>query len=243
MGVVGEDHRQRMGESIWLFMWIVGHQTGQLKNGIGIVNYAKPLTYAVICADTGYPRGTVKDWMFTLVFEKYIKRDFKLNNEFVLWVLNAKKYPIAKQFSTVNPHGVRRNPIRPSDGISSEGQTESHPTNVHNVKKTYGFIGSLNKESPKVSPTVLRASPGILIGVEKMDKKEQEETVVPSLDAVARSMSIPRAEKSARELDAERRKQRRALDAQPKNPKFKVVQSTLTLEEQKAELRRRGLLP
>lgn len=242
MGVVGEDHRQRMGEAIWLFMWIVGRQTGQLKNGTGIVNYGKPLTYGVICADTGYPRDTAKKWMFCLIREKYVRQELQPNNEFVLWVLNAKKYPIAKQFSTGNPQRVGPNMVLGSDQVWSEGRTKYGVGSPPKYKKEYGFIGSLNKESTKVSTTVLRASPAIPIGVNKMDEKPEAKTVVPSLAALASKSVIPR-DKSARELDAERRRQLDELAAKDKIPRIKTTPSNLTLEEQKAELKKRGFLP
>jgi hypothetical protein len=249
MGVVGEDHRQRMGESIWLFMWLLGRQTGQLKNGTGIVNYGKPITFGVIHADTNFPIWTLRKWMYRLEHEKYIEREFQPNSEFVVRILNAKKYPLAKQVSTGNPQvGLPNTPTGGSQ-IWQGGQAKYGYGNARKRKKEYGFIGSLNKESPKVSTTVLRALPAILIGAKNMDKKpeekDQEKAVAPSLDVVARSMSIPRADspKSLAELDAERRRQLDELAAKDKIPRIKITQSKRTLEEQKAELKKRGFLP
>lgn len=263
MGVVCEFHRKRMYESIWLFMWLLGRQTGQLKNGIGIVNYGKPITFGVIYADTGFPVRTLQKWMYRLVKQKYVRQDFEPNNEFKVWILNAKKYPVSKQLSTGYPQGVypsqgrpythhRVDPL-PIPGL--RGVSKSGRGGPRKRQKAFGFIQpspdgheiAFPKESTKESTTVLRASPAILIGAKNMDtkpeEKNQEKAVAPSLDAAARSMSIPRAEKSARELDAERRHQLDELAAKDKIPRIKVTQSTRTLEEQKAELKKRGFLP
>ena len=53
-GLWEKKHSDAMGESVFLFGWLILRQTTQ-RNGTGLVLRGKPLTYADITSDTRWP--------------------------------------------------------------------------------------------------------------------------------------------------------------------------------------------
>lgn len=62
-----EKHYRNMGVAVWLYMWLLDHVTSVNEEGIGKVEYGKPLTYSDI--DLGISDRTYREWLDTL--EKY----------------------------------------------------------------------------------------------------------------------------------------------------------------------------
>ena len=52
-GLFAPEHRERMGEAIWLFGWLVARQTAQ-KDAVGFVLSGKVMDYGAIARRTGY---------------------------------------------------------------------------------------------------------------------------------------------------------------------------------------------
>jgi len=88
-GIIHEKHYQKMGMSIWLFMWCVMRQTGQDENR-GFVDYGSLFTYARISAETGFKEQTVRKWMRVLVSEGYVRLEHE-HSGIRIWLLKPKK--------------------------------------------------------------------------------------------------------------------------------------------------------
>jgi hypothetical protein len=90
-GLWEKKHSDAMGESVFLFGWCVLRQTTQ-RNGTGLVLRGKPLTYADITADTGWPERTLQRWMARLQQAGYIEVSHSVYSRMVIRILNAKKF-------------------------------------------------------------------------------------------------------------------------------------------------------
>jgi len=62
-------HRQNIGESVWLFMWLIDHVTSTTEDGRGIVLGGKPVKYEEVKVDLGISQDTYSRWITRL--EKY----------------------------------------------------------------------------------------------------------------------------------------------------------------------------
>jgi hypothetical protein len=65
-------HRNKMGESVWLFMWLLDKMTSISEEGVGKVLGGKPIKYDEIKKDLGISRSTFQRWVNILEKEKYI---------------------------------------------------------------------------------------------------------------------------------------------------------------------------
>jgi hypothetical protein len=90
-GLWEKKHSDAMGESVFLFGWLVLRQTTQ-RNGTGLVLRGKPLTYADITTDTGWPERTLQRWMARLQEAGYIEVSHSIYSRMVIRILNAKKF-------------------------------------------------------------------------------------------------------------------------------------------------------
>jgi hypothetical protein len=96
-----------MGESVFLFGWLVLRQTTQ-RNGTGLVLRGKPLTYADITADTGWPERTLRRWMARLRKAGYVEVKHSVYSRMVIRILNAKKFnPKQLELPTAHPPSSR----------------------------------------------------------------------------------------------------------------------------------------
>src|ERR1700722_16274270 len=90
-GLIEEKHRRRMGEAIWLFLWLVMRQTGVNEAGEGIVLYGKPVRILDIAHDTGFPIGTIHRWGELLAQQDYLRIEVEHRVGSVYFILNAKR--------------------------------------------------------------------------------------------------------------------------------------------------------
>lgn len=91
-GLWERKHSEAMGDSaVFLFGWLVHRQTTQC-DGVGLVLRGRPLTYAEIEADTGWPRSKLRRWMDLLRRRGYIEVRHSVYKRMVIRVLNAKKF-------------------------------------------------------------------------------------------------------------------------------------------------------
>lgn len=71
-GLLKDGHRQRMGESVWEFMWLLDHMTRIDGNGYGWVLGGKPIKLAELAEDLGVHRSTVSRSLSRLQEEGYV---------------------------------------------------------------------------------------------------------------------------------------------------------------------------
>lgn len=65
-------HREKMQESVWLFMWLLDKMTSISEEGIGKVLGGRPVKYEEVKKDLGISRSTFQRWVNILEKEKYI---------------------------------------------------------------------------------------------------------------------------------------------------------------------------
>jgi hypothetical protein len=119
-GLWEKKHSDAMGESVFLFGWLVLRQTTQ-RNGTGLVLRGKPLTYADITADTGWPERTLHRWMARLQQAAYIEVSHSVYSRMVIRILNAKKF---------NPKQLDL-PTYPGPSSTPEVADSSRPTQAY----------------------------------------------------------------------------------------------------------------
>ena len=203
-GLVDWKHVERMDRAVFLFLWAVLRQTGSGKDGRGVVNYGKPVTIGQIADEIRAPYATIRKWLARLEEYGYLKRASFADNSFALFVCSEKKFHKNPQY--------RDRPY--TDGDSDRIRTETPTIYDHRLaskpKKTFGFtppnVKDIRKECKELRPDEPAES------LPLNSKPEPPEEKPPSLRDVAREKQLPRASKSAAELDAERRRQLDGLE-------------------------------
>lgn len=71
-GLLKDGHRQRMGEAVWEFMWLLDHMTRIDGSGYGWVLGGKPVKLAELSQDLGVHRSTISRSLSRLREEGYI---------------------------------------------------------------------------------------------------------------------------------------------------------------------------
>jgi hypothetical protein len=89
-GLLAEKHYQAMGESIWLFLYMLLRQTSVNDQGEGVVLYGNPLTREQIADDTGWNENNIRNWTRRLVRTGYIRAQRSGNDGCVFFVRKAK---------------------------------------------------------------------------------------------------------------------------------------------------------
>jgi hypothetical protein len=89
-GLLDEKHYQAMGESVWLFLYLLLRQTSMNEQGEGIVLYGNPLTREQIASDTGWSKNNIRNWTRRLVKTQYIRAVRSGNDGCVFFVRKAK---------------------------------------------------------------------------------------------------------------------------------------------------------
>lgn len=192
MGMISEEHRKRMGDAVWLFMWIVGRQTAQTKAGIGVVCYGKPITFSQIEHETGFPIWTLRRWMKALEDEGYIRRKFEPDSSFVVQIMRAKKYPKSREVSTDIPQRGSPDVARGGrqvciGGIVKDGDggyLKTRRGGKRKRQKTFGFIApdqfgderAFPKVSTETTTTILRPAAAALSSPLNSVQKSEEQT-------------------------------------------------------------------
>lgn len=65
-------HRKAMGESVWLFMWLLDRMTSINESGVGKVLGGKPIKYEDVNDDLDLPERTYRRWVSILKNTGYI---------------------------------------------------------------------------------------------------------------------------------------------------------------------------
>jgi hypothetical protein len=87
-GIIHEDHRQKMGEAIWLYKWLVKRQTR--RNGL--VLGGAPITYDRIHQETLYPVRNMQRWMARLREKAYVEVTYLNYKAMKIRILRPKKF-------------------------------------------------------------------------------------------------------------------------------------------------------
>lgn len=66
-------HITNMGESVWLYMWLLDKMTSVNENGVGKVNAGRPVTHAIVAVDLGIDERRYQRWIKKLRDSGYIK--------------------------------------------------------------------------------------------------------------------------------------------------------------------------
>ena len=113
-GLLDPKHIQKIGGSLWLFLWCIHRTTTEDDEGVGWVLGRKALTYAGIAEDLGQPVRKIRRWKTTLERGGYITVTHGHEKRMRIGVLRSKK------------RGLRK--VRPPEFISTEnGQYENPP--------------------------------------------------------------------------------------------------------------------
>lgn len=95
-GILTPEHYQRMGDSIWYFMWCVDRTTKEVADGTGnvygTVLGGMPCHDKDIASSFGVHVNTIRTWRIRLTKEKYIKAT-RTPNGYSIKVLKSKKWP------------------------------------------------------------------------------------------------------------------------------------------------------
>lgn len=174
-GLIDEKHYQKMGNSIWLFMWCVHRQTS-VHEGRGIVLRGQAITYELIHAETGYAIENLRKWLRVLKRGEYVATKF-CGNGFQIRVLGQKKSKVR-----VGKTGHPR--------VGKTGQAavkSSHPSPVAPTKDR-----DLN--SPPNCPNILQDN----------TTAASLKTLAVSLKGLAQEKKIPRLKISEKEIEQRR---------------------------------------
>jgi DNA-binding Lrp family transcriptional regulator len=66
-------HYQHMGESVWLFMWLLDKMTSISEDGVGKVLGGKPIKFSEVKEELGISERTYRRWVGRLLNNKYIQ--------------------------------------------------------------------------------------------------------------------------------------------------------------------------
>jgi hypothetical protein len=191
-GLLDERHYLCMRDSVWLFLFLLLKQTSVNEAGEGVVNYGHPITRMEIQEQTGYHERRVEDWIERLRRTSYIRTEPRGNEGLIFFVKSAK-----------NKHKVSRNNVPPKPEVS-----RNNVPRIPQLRATCADKPIKNEEDTlphtSITPKDLSSS--------NKDAASNPDAGV-SISKLAKAKAIPRAFKSHKELDAERRRQLDAMRA------------------------------
>jgi hypothetical protein len=90
-GLLDAKHILRMGQSVWLYLYLLRNQTSLNQAGEGVINYGHPLTFDHIGEDLkGIPASTIAKWANRLRKEKYIRTEPHGHEGLTFWISKGK---------------------------------------------------------------------------------------------------------------------------------------------------------
>jgi len=98
-GLLTREHREKMGSSVWEFMWILDKMTSCDENGVGKVLGGKPIKASEIMKDIGSCRRVVSKNLSLLEKQEYISTK-RTPYGLIITVYTAKKIFQKKKEST-----------------------------------------------------------------------------------------------------------------------------------------------
>ena len=110
-------HIEKMGSSVWLFMWLLDKMTSINEDGIGKVLGGKPVVYSEVKEDLGISERTYRRWTDTLREEKYITTIkapygliFNVNKAKKRYARNVRSYATkGKSYADSGTSNIRHN--------------------------------------------------------------------------------------------------------------------------------------
>jgi hypothetical protein len=90
-GLFEKKHSDAMGESVFLFGWLVTRQT----KSDGLVFGGHAFTYPEISEESGWPVRTLERWMARLRTGGYVRVKHTTYCRMIIWVLNPKKFSLS----------------------------------------------------------------------------------------------------------------------------------------------------
>jgi hypothetical protein len=90
-GLLDAKHILKMGQSVWLFLYLLRNQTSLNQAGEGVVNFGHPLTFEEIGADMkGINPITIKSWGIRLRRGGYIRTEQHGHGGMTFWISKGK---------------------------------------------------------------------------------------------------------------------------------------------------------
>ncbi len=230
-GVLEEKHQRQMGQARWLFDWLISKETSE-KDGIGIVNYGKPLTTNEISLALGRPQKTIKRWISRLRTWAYIRTTKTLSQGLIFTIHKAKRF----NRLTGNPQGFStKTPVRATNGPNvratngpnagpqmarTQGHKWPYSGGIRPIKSTTSppLNKDLNKDHNKSlspsppSPPVENQNPTIQQALPDPGPLPDAPSLPDQIRKIAGLKKMPRvAPKSDAEWQAEQQRQLKAL--------------------------------
>jgi SOS-response transcriptional repressor LexA len=90
-GLVDRKHYLKMGDAVWLFLYLLREQTALNERGEGIANYGHPKTFQQIGDEMkGIPAETIRMWAAILRRERYIRTESHGHAGLIFWIAKGK---------------------------------------------------------------------------------------------------------------------------------------------------------
>jgi hypothetical protein len=156
-GLFEEKHRRAMGESVWLFGWLVGSQTR--RNGL--VHGGSIFTYKILEQKTGYGARTIETWLKRLESQGYVKVEHTNYKMMRIWILKQKKYR-TKQTGFEFPNPASQREGSPSKSRQPTGSVPAGQRDT--ARQPTGSNKNLNMSSNE-TPEIERALPDGIAGL------------------------------------------------------------------------------
>lgn len=135
-------HYKNMGESVWLYMWLLDRITSINENGIGKVLNNSEITYEIINQELPMSRRTYSRYVARLKEHGYI-RTIKVQNGLLITVTKAKKsfgrsatYGASKNNRADAPKMAQQMRQKRPSGIAKNGATIYRDLNIDNKHTT-----------------------------------------------------------------------------------------------------------
>jgi hypothetical protein len=203
-GLCEEKHRRRMGEAVWLFLWLLMRQTGVNDAGEGMVLYGKTVRLLDIANDTGFPIGTLHRWSELLAQQDYIRIEVEPRVGSIYYILNAKRKSSGKL-----TRSRKNGESDVSNNGNEKGQFDSSPGNVNSISGNE--IESKSQKTKASSSKATTLIPKSLSYSNKAAAATAAAVPSPSVEQVAREKQIPRAGISDAEARDRAQKQKQDL--------------------------------
>jgi hypothetical protein len=123
-GILDRKHIDAMGMSVWLYAWIILHQT----QTTGFVHGGAVITYALIQEELDVPCRTLRRWMKTLQRGGYIEVTYSAYKRMRIRVEKSKKFN-HRQHAIQFPESIRANSGRYIRPDVAQGAARNGPFN------------------------------------------------------------------------------------------------------------------
>lgn len=218
-GLLDVKHVEKMGNAVWLYLYLLRNQTGLNAAGEGIANYGHPLTLEKIGAEfKGMPARTIRKWTARLRREGYVRTENHSNRGLSFWIAKGKpktrKVKITAEVarSMLAGEDVRQN-SRPNRDASSKNSRPSWDApstafrpdmGASSIEEAPQSLASVAVAGVSETPTPKGSTSENLSYYNKDARAKNARSPVPSFREVLKDKSVPRQSNHA-ELDERRR--------------------------------------